>query len=679
MISPKIHSRSKTFGFHLYNHPKSAHFFTHSTLRDEDNQELHPYLEESVTNKSYWTRRIHKLCTIDHNVDEAIRLVDNLCFHGYRLDSLNISSIVHALCDSNRFAEAHHRFVSSLSGYIIPDERTCNVIIARLLGWGRRPDATLRVVQRIIAVKPHFVPSLMNFNRLIDQFCLVSWVHVGHVLLFHMKSMGHCPNVVSYTTLIKGYCGIGEMGLAHKLFDEMSECGVNPNSFTYSVLIGGVLRKRGDELEWSLLVEKLWKSMEDEDDVHVNHAAFSNLIYTLCQVGLFKQVFDVAENMPQGKNVNDGFAYGQMIDSLCRYGRHHGASRIVYMMMKRGCVPSAVSYNSVIHGLTKTGGYLRAYQLLEQGVENGYKPSETTYKILMECLCLEENDLVKAKKLLDIMLNNESVNKARIYNIYLQALCQVKNDVSTELLNTLVVMLETKCHPDVVTLNTVLNGFCKMGKVDDGIKVLDDMVKGKFNFCGPDSVTFTTIISGLLSIGRTIEALDILFKLMPEKGFDPNVITYNVVLRGLFKLKHANEAMGVFKSMGNGGVEADCTTHAIMIDGLCQCDLVDEAKVLWDDVIWPSKVHDNFVYSAIVKGFCCSGKFNEACDFVYELVDCGVRLNVVNYNILIEGACKLGLKKDAYQIVGEMRKNGLAPDAVTWRIIDKLHKQRKLS
>ena len=376
----------------------------------------------------------------------------------------------------------------------------------------------------------------------------------------------------------------------------MLECGVRPNSLTYSVLIRGVLCKRDIEFGYSSLLAKLWETMADEDDGHlVNHAAFTNLISTLCQEGMFKDVFDIAEKMPQGKNVDEAFAYGEMIDSLCRYGRHHGASRIVYMMRKRGCVPSLVSYNHIVHGLAKNGGYLRAYQLFEQGIEIGYVPSEYTYKVLMDCLCLEEYDLRKEKQLLDVMLNKKGIDKARIYNIYLQAVCQIKNDVSTELLNTLVIMLETNCYPDVVTLNMVINGFCKTGKlVEEGIKVLDDS-----------------------------------------------------------------------------------TTHAIMIDGLCECDRVDEAKVLWDDVIWPSGVHDNFVYSAIVKGLCRSGKFNEGCDFIYELADSGVRVNVVNYNILIEGAYKLGLKKEAYQIVGEMRKNGVVPDAVTWRIIDKLHEQRK--
>jgi hypothetical protein len=35
------------------------------------------------------------------------------------------------------------------------------------------------------------------------------------------------------------------------------------------------------------------------------------------------------------------------------------------------------------------------------------------------------------------------------------------------------------------------------------------------------------------------------------------------------------------------------------------------------------------------------------------------------------------MKREAYQIAGEMQKNGLTPDAVTWRTLDKLHGQVK--
>ncbi|KAL2944619.1 hypothetical protein RDABS01_032966 [Bienertia sinuspersici] len=288
----------------------------------------------SITNKqAYWTRKIHKLCAIDGNVDDALGLLDFLRLRGYP-DSLNLSSIIHALCRSQRYAEAHQRFFFFIASQCIPDERTCNVLIARLLD-SRTPHITFELVCSLINVNSEFVPSLMNYNRLIDQFCKSSEPQVAHRVLFDMISRGHCPSVVTYTTLISGYCKCGDMGVAFKMFGEMSKKGVLPNSLTYSVLLSGALRSGDAQYEKELMVQ-LWGQMRNDDDPSVNCAAFANLMDSLCREGLFHQVFEIAEDMPQGRSVPEEFAYAQMIDSLCKADRHHGASRIVYMMRKRG-------------------------------------------------------------------------------------------------------------------------------------------------------------------------------------------------------------------------------------------------------------------------------------------------------------------------------------------------------
>ncbi|OMO57433.1 hypothetical protein COLO4_35387 [Corchorus olitorius] len=544
--------------------PFAFHFSTSSSHLSHYHH--HQQQLEPVTNKPFWTKKIHDLCTKHRNVDEALRLLDTLCLHGYQPDSLNISSIIHALCDSNRFAEAHNRFLLSLSSHLIPDERTCNVLIARLL-HSKTPHSTFDVIRSLLKFKPEFVPSITNFNRLIDQFCTDLSVNMAHRLFLDMKNMGQFPNAVTYTTLINGYIRIGDLGFAFKLFDEMRDCGVFPNSLTYSVLIRGVFRKR-DVAYGVELMGKLWERMKDEkEDPAVKAAAFANLIDCLCREGYFNEVFRIAESMPQGKGVSEEFAYSHMIDSLCKAGRNHAASRVIYLMRKKGFVPSLLSYNCIIHGLCTEGGCMRAYQLFEEGIDFGYLPSEYTYKVLVEGLC-RESDFQKARQVLDFMLNKKATDRTRIYNIYLRAVC-LMNDNPTEVLNILVSMLQNQCQPDVITLNTVINGFCKMRRIEEALKVLSDMMNGKFS--APDVVTFTTVVS------------------------------------------------------------------------------------------------------AILKGLCHAGKFNQACHFLYELVDSGVTPNIVNYNILIDKACKLGLKKEAYQILGEMRKNGLEPDAVTWRILDKLH------
>ncbi|KAG0490717.1 hypothetical protein HPP92_007580 [Vanilla planifolia] len=118
-----------------------------------------------------------------------------------------------------------------------------------------------------------------------------------------------------------------------------------------------------------------------------------------------------------------------MMDSLCKAGRHPGASRIVYNEEKRFLTWPGF-YNSIIHGLSLENGCMRAYQLFKEGITFRYSPFEPTYKVLVEALC-KEKELQKAKYLVEFMLGIEGVDKTRIYNIFLNALCVMDNPERT--------------------------------------------------------------------------------------------------------------------------------------------------------------------------------------------------------------------------------------------------------
>ena len=75
----------------------------------------------------------------------VLHLLDCLLRQRYQPDSLNIKTIFHALCHSNRFSEAHHHLFLFISFHRIPDERTYNVLIVRLLD-SRTAYTTLHVV-----------------------------------------------------------------------------------------------------------------------------------------------------------------------------------------------------------------------------------------------------------------------------------------------------------------------------------------------------------------------------------------------------------------------------------------------------------------------------------------------------------------------------------------------------
>ncbi|XP_078440640.1 pentatricopeptide repeat (PPR) superfamily protein [Wolffia australiana] len=661
----------------LKNALRSASSFAGITAAESD-AELDGDFDGTFTaDPSNWTRRIRSLCSAQ-GVDEALHLLDRLRLRGYRPDSLCLASLLHSLCDAGRFAEAHDRLILAVASGWVPDDRTINALVSRLLAAGS-PDSTLRALTHLSAAKPAFALSLANYNRLVHQLCTLSRPSDALKIFLEMKRRGYRPNAVSYTTLIDGFARAGDLEAARRLYDEMRERGVAPNSLTYSSLLKGVLRRRMVE-EGRKMMELLWVKMEsankdeEEEDGSVKNAAFANLVDALCREGFFQELFRLAEDAPTKACVSPEFAYGQMIDSLCRVGKHHAASRIVYLMRKRGLKPSLVSFNNIVHGLSKQGegGCLRAFQLLFEGARFGYAPPVSTYQTLVEGLCKIKH-VEKARALADFMLGEDDDDDAarRTYNILLRALRLVGRP--SEQLNVLVAMLRRRCRPDVVTLNTVVHGLCMAGNVDEALKILHDMLHGEF--CAPDVVTFTTVIRGLLNAGRTEEAFDVLRVKMAESSCSPNTVTYNAVLCGLCKLGRVEQAMDILKEMTRKSVGYDQRTCAIVLDGLLRAGRVDDAKAFWEDVVWPSGIHDGFVYAAVLRGLCNLGRLDEACDFLYELADCGFSPGIVCYNIVIDRASKMNLKRQAYRLVAEMRRNGLRPDAVTWRILDKLHKR----
>ncbi|XP_030942537.1 pentatricopeptide repeat-containing protein At3g18020-like [Quercus lobata] len=122
--------------------PLAAFFFTHTIINQPPKRE--PKHNISITNNtSYWTKKIHRLCTKDRNVGEALRLLDRLSLRGYQPDSLNINTIIHALCHSNHFSEAHHCLQLFISSHCVLDERTYNVLIA---SFARYNDSLMKLI-----------------------------------------------------------------------------------------------------------------------------------------------------------------------------------------------------------------------------------------------------------------------------------------------------------------------------------------------------------------------------------------------------------------------------------------------------------------------------------------------------------------------------------------------------
>ncbi|KAL0400614.1 UNVERIFIED_CONTAM: Pentatricopeptide repeat-containing protein, mitochondrial [Sesamum latifolium] len=85
---------------------------------------------------------------------------------------------------------------------------------------------------------------------------------------------------------------------------------------------------------------------------------------------------------------------------------------------------------------------------------------------------------------------------------------------------------------DVITMNIAINCYCLLSRVDFGFAILGIFFK---RGCEPDVFTFNTLIRGIFLVGEVAEAENLFKKLLSDKLCEPNEVMFLTVLSGLSK------------------------------------------------------------------------------------------------------------------------------------------------
>ncbi|KAK4387473.1 hypothetical protein Sango_2353900 [Sesamum angolense] len=78
---------------------------------------------------------------------------------------------------------------------------------------------------------------------------------------------------------------------------------------------------------------------------------------------------------------------------------------------------------------------------------------------------------------------------------------------------------------------------------------------------------------------------------------------------------------------------------------------------------------DVVTYNNLISGLCKMQRIQEAYNLFEKLESEGVRPDTITYNILIGYYCKAGLFEQAYALLDRGVASGLTPNTVTWHIL----------
>lgn len=133
--------------------------------------------------------------------------------------------------------------------------------------------------------------------------------------------------------------------------------------------------------------------------------------------------------------------------------------------------------------------------------------------------------------------------------------------------------------PDAFTFNSLMDGLCKGGRIQDAFTLLEDMKRAG---CAPDVAVYNTLIDGLRKANKVEEAGQLLQE-MQSSGCEPDTITFNILIDELCKGGRLDDAFKLFEEM-TGKDCADIVTYNSLLHGLCLVGRVDEAFKLFNEI-----------------------------------------------------------------------------------------------
>ncbi|XP_019228884.1 PREDICTED: pentatricopeptide repeat-containing protein At3g53700, chloroplastic-like [Nicotiana attenuata] len=239
--------------------------------------------------------------------------------------------------------------------------------------------------------------------------------------------------------------------------------------------------------------------------------------------------------------------------------------------------------------------------------------------------------------------------------------------------------------PDLVLYNTLIDGLCKVGRQEEGFKLMGNMrLESGYE---PNTVTYNCLIDGFCKAGE-IERSYELFDQMKKGGVVPNVITLNTLVDGMCKhgkpdrytyntlISYFSQkeqfatAHRVMKRMIDDGYFPNVVTYGALIHAYCLAGNVDEAIKIFQNMCSSTNVPPNTViYNTLIDALCKSDKVETGISLLGDMKDKRVRPNTITYNAIFKGLQERNWVEKAFEIMDQMTENACNPDYITMEVL----------
>ncbi|BBN05914.1 protein MpPPR_69 [Marchantia polymorpha subsp. ruderalis] len=215
--------------------------------------------------------------------------------------------------------------------------------------------------------------------------------------------------------------------------------------------------------------------------------------------------------------------------------------------------------------------------------------------------------------------------------------------------------------------NHMIQEFGNQGNLQAAFTIFSSMEEANIK---PDMYTYRTLIDACAHQGDASKATAV-FKEIIQSGNQPNVYVYNSLMN-----VHAGDAEVVwqlYEDMRRVGVEPDLATYNIMLKSCSVSKCAERAKALYSDMEAGAATTglklDVFTYTTAIHIFGEAKMWDLALKVKEDMIDAGVTPNVITWTALLGACANVGMVEQAFNIFSEMLVAGCPPNSQTYNML----------
>ncbi|XP_061342738.1 pentatricopeptide repeat-containing protein At3g62470, mitochondrial-like [Gastrolobium bilobum] len=288
-----------------------------------------------------------------------------------------------------------------------------------------------------------------------------------------------------------------------------------------------------------------------------------------------------------------------LLDSLgaAKLGKE---AQVVFEKLKDRFTHNLQTYTILLNGWCRVKNLLEAGRVWNEMIDKGFKPDIVAHNIMLDGLlrCKKKSDAIK---LFEVMKAKGPLPNVRSYTIMIQ-------------------------------------DFCKQKMLNEAIEYFDEMID---RGCETDAALYTCLITGFGRQKKMDMVYDLL-KEMRERGCPPDGRTYNALIKLMASQHMPDDAVRIYKKMVQSGIKTTIHTYNMMMKSYFVTKNYETGRAVWDEMHHKGCCPDDNSYTVLIGGLIRQGRSDEACRYLEEMIEKGMKAPQLDYNKFAADFSKAG-------------------------------------